>query len=82
MEKAKTEQFSMRELRNNRGWSLGVLSELSGVSKSTLFSVEEGHMPNLETAVRIAAALGMSVYQLWTADTTHGDAFSLKGAKE
>ena len=74
MGKAKREHFSVRELRKNRGWSLDALSELSGVSKSTIFSIEEGHTPTLETAVRIAAVLGLSVYQLWTADTTHDSA--------
>jgi transcriptional regulator with XRE-family HTH domain len=69
MGNAKTKQFSVREFRKNRGWPLDILSELSGVSKSTIFSVEEGHTPTLATAVRIAAALGLSVYQLWTADT-------------
>jgi transcriptional regulator with XRE-family HTH domain len=82
MGKAKTKQFSVRELRKNRGWSLDALSELSGVSKSTIFSIEQGHTPTLETAVRIAAVLGVSVYQLWTADTTHENAFSVNEAKE
>ena len=76
MGKAKREHFSVRELRKNRGWSLDILSELSGVSKSTLFSIEEGRTPTLKTGVRIAAALGVSVYQLWTADTAHGNTSS------
>jgi DNA-binding XRE family transcriptional regulator len=41
------------------------LAELSGVSKTTLCQIEKGHMPSLKNAVRIAAALDLSVYQIW-----------------
>lgn len=47
---------SVAELRLQRGWRLHDLSELSGVSKTTLFHIEKGHMPTLKNAVRIAAA--------------------------
>jgi DNA-binding XRE family transcriptional regulator len=30
-----------------------------------LFAIEKGQIPKLENAVKIAAALGVSVYQIW-----------------
>jgi transcriptional regulator with XRE-family HTH domain len=57
--------YSVRELRLQRSWRLHDLAELSGVSKTTLCQIEKGHMPSLKNAVRIAAALDLSVYQIW-----------------
>lgn len=56
---------SLRKLRLERRWRLSDLAAVSGVSKATLFHVEAGHTPTLENAVKIAAALGVSVYQIW-----------------
>lgn len=56
---------SVRKLRLEHRWRLRDLAEISGVSKATLFHVEAGHTPTLENAVKIAAALGVSVYQIW-----------------
>lgn len=56
---------SVTELRLKRGWRLRDLAELSRVPPTTLFGIEKGQIPKLETAVRIAAALGVSVYQIW-----------------
>jgi transcriptional regulator with XRE-family HTH domain len=56
---------SVHELRVTRCWRLHDLAKLSGVSKATLAQVESGHIPTLKNAVRIAAALGSSVYQIW-----------------
>jgi len=61
----KTKTLSLAELRFQRGWVLEDLAQFSGVSKTTLFHVEKGHMPALETAVRIARAFGVSVYEIW-----------------
>lgn len=58
-------QSSVRKLRLEHRWRLRDLAEISGVSKATLFHVEAGHTPTLENAVRIAAALGVSVYEIW-----------------
>jgi transcriptional regulator with XRE-family HTH domain len=62
---AKTEALTVHELRKKHGWSLDTFSELSGVSRTTLHEVEEGRIPTLEVAFRIATLLHISVYQLW-----------------
>jgi transcriptional regulator with XRE-family HTH domain len=56
---------SVIELRLKRGWRLRDLAELSGIPTTTLFAIEKGQIPKLENAVRIAVALGVSVYQIW-----------------
>jgi transcriptional regulator with XRE-family HTH domain len=56
---------SVAELRLKRGWRLRDLAELSRISTTTLFAIEKGQIPKLENAVKIAAALGVSVYQIW-----------------
>jgi transcriptional regulator with XRE-family HTH domain len=57
--------ISIRELRRQRHWRLSDLAKLAEISKSTLFQIENGHTPTLGNAVKIAAALGVSVYQIW-----------------
>jgi transcriptional regulator with XRE-family HTH domain len=57
--------ISIREIRRQRHWRLSDLAKLAGVAKSTLFQIENGHTPTLDKAVRIATALGVSVYQIW-----------------
>jgi transcriptional regulator with XRE-family HTH domain len=56
---------SVTELRLQRGWRLRDLAELSRIPTTTLFAIEKGQIPKLENAVRIAAALDLSVYQIW-----------------
>ena len=56
---------SIRKLRRNRRWALDDLAKASGVSKSTLSVAESGHTPTLENAAKIAASLGVSIYQIW-----------------
>jgi transcriptional regulator with XRE-family HTH domain len=56
---------SVRQLRLEHQWRLSDLAKIAGVSKATLFGVETGHTPTLENAFRIAAALGVSVYEIW-----------------
>ena len=56
---------SLTELRLQRGWRLRDLAELSRIPTTTLFAIEKGQIPKLENAVRIAAALDLSVYQIW-----------------
>ncbi len=53
----------LRELRERRGWSMGVLASLSGVSVSQLYRLEKGERPRVAavTLARIAQALGTSV---------------------
>jgi transcriptional regulator with XRE-family HTH domain len=55
----------LRSLRKERGWTLHELSVRSLVPRSTIAQVERGNGPNLINAIRIAAALGISVYDIW-----------------
>lgn len=59
------EVHSVRELRLKRHWGLRDLAEASGVSSTTLCYVEKGYIPKVDKAIKIAAALGVSVYQIW-----------------
>jgi transcriptional regulator with XRE-family HTH domain len=49
-----------------RHWRLRDLAQVSGVSKATLTYIEGGHIPTLRNAIRIATALDVSVYQIWS----------------
>jgi transcriptional regulator with XRE-family HTH domain len=53
------------ELRQQAGWSLDVLSQASGVSRSMLSQIERGQAnPTLAVTVKIANALGQTVAEL------------------
>jgi len=55
----------VKELRDERGWSLDVLASASGVSRSMLSQVERNRAnPTLAVASRIAGAFGMSLAEL------------------
>lgn len=55
----------IHEIRQERGWSLDVLSRASGVSRSMLSQIERGQAnPTLAVTVRIAGALGLSMAEL------------------
>jgi transcriptional regulator with XRE-family HTH domain len=58
-------RLSVSELRQQRHWRLSDLAKLAGISKSTLFHIENGHTPTLGNAVKVAAALNVSVYHIW-----------------
>jgi DNA-binding XRE family transcriptional regulator len=60
---------TVRELRLKQRWLLRDLSRISGVSKTTLARIEDGHVPSLRNAAQIAAAFGVSIYQLWELST-------------
>ena len=58
------------QLRQEAGWSLDVLSQASGVSRSMLSQIErEQANPTLAVTVKIAAAFGLTVAEL--VDQTH-----------
>ena len=59
------ESLSVRGLRAKRGWRLYDLSNVSGVSMSTVASVEKGRLPTLNNALRIASAFGVLVHEIW-----------------
>ena len=55
----------IHELRQKLGWSLDVLSQASGVSRSMLSQIErEQANPTLAVTLRIAQAFGMSIGEL------------------
>ncbi|MEQ9407472.1 MAG: XRE family transcriptional regulator [Fuerstiella sp.] len=55
----------IRQLRQESGWSLDVLAQASGVSRSMLSQIErEQANPTLAVTVKIASAFGMSVGDL------------------
>jgi DNA-binding XRE family transcriptional regulator len=60
-----TARLAVSELRAERGWRLYDMANVSGVSMSTVASVEKGRFPTLNNALRIAAALGVSVHEIW-----------------
>jgi transcriptional regulator with XRE-family HTH domain len=57
--------LKIRALRDAQGWQLADLAKLTCIPKSTLSQIERGALPSLKNAVRIAAALGASVDELW-----------------
>jgi len=55
----------LKELRDERGWSLDVLASASGVTRSMLSQVDRNRAnPTLAVASRIASAFGMSLAEL------------------
>jgi transcriptional regulator with XRE-family HTH domain len=55
----------VKELRNDRGWSLEELSSRCGVSRSMLSQIERGQAnPTLGVTLRIARAFGLSLAEL------------------
>ncbi len=68
----------MRTLRRERGLTLKGLGRLAGLSHPFLSQVERGlARPSVGSVERIAAALDVSVAQLWT-PPRHGDAVLLR----
>ena len=55
----------VRKYRKAARLTLAQLAELSGVPVSTISDIERGAEPRLETALRIARALGKPVEALW-----------------
>ncbi|MFP4234709.1 MAG: helix-turn-helix transcriptional regulator, partial [Nitriliruptoraceae bacterium] len=60
----------VRSLRLGRGLTQVQLAELAGVSRQLVGAVEaDRHLPRVDAAVRLAAALGTSVEELLAPDT-------------
>jgi transcriptional regulator with XRE-family HTH domain len=56
----------IRELRKDRGWTLGKLAEITGLSKSYLSQIENREKtPTIGTLTKIAYALGENVQSFW-----------------
>ncbi len=65
MEKAKIPVDRLAELRKEKGWSKSELARRSGISRSYISECEDGvHSPSLDAALRIAKALGCTVWSL------------------
>lgn len=69
---------TLRQLRLDRGLSLGGLSSASGVPASTLSKIENGQMsPSLVHAINLAGALEANLGFLVDRDAGHGAPFSV-----
>lgn len=63
----------VRALRLARGWSLGVLAERSGLSKTNVAKIESGDgNPSLETLLRLTEALDITIGSLIAVDRPPG----------
>ncbi len=51
--------------REERGWSLGRLAEVSGVERTTIHKIEKGHEPGVRKAISLARAVGKTVEEIW-----------------
>lgn len=59
----------IRQARARRGISQKALAQRAGIPANTLCAVENGtHTPRIDTAIRIARALGAPVEQLFSVD--------------
>lgn len=57
---------TLRELRDERGWSQARLAEELGVSRQTVNAIETGRFdPSLPLALRIAQLFGRPVEQIF-----------------
>lgn len=57
---------SVRERRQDAGWSQARLAELTGVTRLTVISIEKGRFdPSLPLAFRLASVFGLSIEQLF-----------------
>lgn len=51
--------------RKIRKWTEEKAAKRAGISRQTLRDIEDGHIPNLKTAYRLADAYGCSVYDIF-----------------
>lgn len=56
----------IRKLREDRDWKQQVLAKKAGLHLATVARVESGRETKTETIVKIAAAFGLSVGELYT----------------
>ncbi|MEM5832264.1 MAG: helix-turn-helix transcriptional regulator [Candidatus Aenigmatarchaeota archaeon] len=57
---------NLKKLRQQKGWSQEKLAKEAGISYQTLIKIERGYIknPKLETLVKLAKALSISVDKL------------------
>jgi len=64
-----TTLLKIKQLRRNKGYSIRKLSELTGISKSTLNDLENNKsIPRPEDLEKIARALEVTPKELWKGD--------------
>lgn len=60
---------SLKERRQDAGWSQAHLAELVGVTRLTVISIEKGRFdPSLPLAFRLAALFGIHIEDLFEPD--------------
>ena len=63
---------TVRERRQEVGWSQARLAELLGVTRLTVISIEKGRFdPSLPLAFRLAAIFGVRIEELFEPDREH-----------
>ena len=57
---------NIKELRNKKGWSQEKLAREADISYQTLIKIERGGIknPKIETMIKLAKALGVSIDEL------------------
>lgn len=57
---------NLKKLRNKKGWSQERLAREAGISYQTLIKIEQNRIknPRLETLIKLAKALGVSIDDL------------------
>jgi len=57
---------NLKKLRNKKGWSQERLAREAGISYQTLIKIEQDRIknPKLETLIKLAKALGVSIDDL------------------
>jgi transcriptional regulator with XRE-family HTH domain len=48
----------LKQLRRAQGWSQGDVAAQSGIARNTIYDLEAGKNPTLDTVERVAGALG------------------------
>ena len=61
---------SLSQLRTARGLSAAQLADAVGVSRQTIYAIESGdYLPNTAVALKLAAAMGVAVEQIFKVET-------------
>lgn len=55
-----------REILDERGMKQKFIAEKAGISTTSVSGIYNGHLPQLETALKIAKVLGLKVEDIWS----------------
>jgi DNA-binding XRE family transcriptional regulator len=69
--------IKLRRLRIEKHWTLRIAAQHMGVSTTTLFNAEQGVMPRVDHAIKIAVTYNRSVEELWTPDSATQSALAV-----